>query len=214
MIPSVGVAVAVTDEDGDEHRSEVHAVSDEVLLLRRPAVLPTGAPLLIGAELVIAWDAGDSAVHKIRGRIVSMPTEEITRLWQVELSGESWREQRRRWPRIPASGPVQVGEVVDEDRLLPPREATGELVDLSEVACRFAVAASELWAGRRLARVRATFPAGAAQVSLTGRVLTSAPGRGDAGRQEVVLQFDSEPDATQQAALSVLREYLASQGRG
>ena len=69
LLPQAGDGVVLEDEDHGEHRSSVHASQPELLTVRRPAALAPGAPLLIGAELVVSWSSGNNSVGKVRARI-------------------------------------------------------------------------------------------------------------------------------------------------
>ncbi|MGX7678946.1 PilZ domain-containing protein [Jatrophihabitans sp. DSM 45814] len=206
MLPEVGQSVVLSDEDGGEHRSETRGVSAEQLTVLRPEQLAVGVPLLIGADLTLSWASGDGAVNKVRARIAKMRHDGETRLWDLEPTGEPWREQRRSWVRVPASGPITVTELVDEIRSLAPRTATGELLDISEVANRCLIDASAIWAARRNARVRATFALGSHEVQLDGRVTASKFSADGADRREVVIQFDQPVPAA-----DTLRRHVQSQ---
>jgi len=205
VLPHAGDGVLLQDEDNGEHRSQVHAHASELLTVRRPAELPPGVPLLIGAELVVSWSSGDNAVSKVRARIAAIRYEGEQLLWDLALSGEPWREQRRRWARVEVTGPITVTEVVAEGRSLPPGVEHGDLLDVSEVALRCVIAAGAIWAARRNALLRLDFALAGERFQLDGRVLTSRIPAGTPGRREVVAQFEAAPEQAE-----ALRRYVAS----
>jgi hypothetical protein len=205
VLPQAGDGVILQDEDSGEHRSLVHAGASELLTVRRPAALPPGVPLLIGAELVVSWSSGDNAVSKVRARIAAIRYEGDLLLWDLALTGEPWREQRRRWTRVEVAGPITVTEIVAETRSLPPGIERGELLDVSEVALRCLIAASAIWASRRNALLRLDFALAGEQFQLDGRVLTSRIPAGTPSRREVVAQFEPAPEQAE-----AIRRYVAS----
>lgn len=207
VLPQAGAGVVLQDEDNGEHRSQVHAGAPDLLTVRRPAALQPGVPLLIGAELVVSWSSGDNAVSKVRARIAAIRYEGDLLLWDLALVGEPWQEQRRRWTRVEVTGPVTVTEVVAEGRFLPPGVEHGELLDVSEVALRCAIAAGAIWASRRNALLRLDFALAGERLRLEGRVLTSRIPAGQSSRREVVAQFEPTPDQAE-----TLRRYVASRG--
>lgn len=204
VLPQAGDGVILQDEENGEHRSQVHAGAPELLTVRRPAALPPGVPLLIGAELVVSWSSGDNAVSKVPARIAGIRYEGDLLLWDLALTGEPWREQRRRWTRVEVTGPITVTEVVAEVRSLPPGVEHGELLDVSEVALRCVIAAGAIWASRRNAMLRLDFALADEQFRLDGRVLTSRIPAGTPSRREVVAQFEPTPEQAE-----ALRRYVA-----
>ncbi|MFL6163931.1 MAG: hypothetical protein ACJ74U_17135 [Jatrophihabitantaceae bacterium] len=204
-LPRAGASVVLQDEDGGEHRSSVHACGPDLLTVRRPAALPPGVPLLIGAELVVSWVSGDNAVSKVRAQISRIRYDGDLLLWDLSPRGEPWREQRRRWARIEVSGPITVTEVVDEVRSLPPGVEHGELLDVSEVALRCVIAAGAIWASRRNARLRLSFAVAGQEFQLDGLVLTSRLSAAAASRRELVAQFEPAPEQ-----IEALRRFVES----
>ncbi len=204
-LPQSGERVELLDEDGGQHRSVVHAGSDGRLTVHRPAALAPGVPVLIGAELVVSWSAGENAVSTVRARIAAIRYEGDLLLWDLALAGEPWREQRRRWARVELTGPITVTEVVDEVRSLPPGNEQGELLDISEVALRCVIPAGAIWAARRNARLRLGFSLPDGPLELAGRVLTSRVPAGTPNRREVVAQFEAAPEQAE-----ALRRYVAA----
>jgi len=207
-LPQPGDGVVLHDEDGVEHRSAVHAAA-ELLTVRRPAALAPGTPLLIGAEVLVSWSAGDNAVCKLRSRIDRIRYDGDLLLWDLAPIGEPWQEQRRRWSRAALTGPITVTEVAAEARSLPPGVEHGELLDISEVALRCVIPAGAIWASRRGAQVRLSFafpdqalPDQACE--LVGKVLTSRIPKGTPDRREMVAQFEASPEQ-----LESLRRYVA-----
>jgi hypothetical protein len=205
VLPQAGDGVVLQDEDNGEHRSQVHAGGSELLTVRRPAALPPGLPLLIGAELVVSWSSGDNVVSRVRARIAAIRYEGDLLLWDLALAGEPWREQRRRWTRVEVTGPITVTEIVAEGRSLPPGVEHGQLLDVSEVALRCVIGASAIWASRRNALLRLDFALADEQFQLDGRVLTSRIPAGTPGRCELVAQFEPAPEQAE-----ALRRYVAS----
>jgi hypothetical protein len=202
-LPDVGVFVTLEDEDGGEHRSQVQALDPPRLTLIRPDALAAGSALLVGAEVILVWASGSVAVNKTHSRIATMRNANGARLLDLEVQGPSWREERRHWVRVAVNGPVEIGEVADRTRSVAPRTATGELLDLSEVAVRCAVDANAIWACRRNARVRAAFALDGDGIELNSRVIASKVSTQDAARREIVLRFD-DPSPV----LDLLRSYV------
>lgn len=205
VLPQAGVGVDLQDEDGGAHRTVVQAVADDLLTVRRPAALAPGAPLLIGAGLLVSWSSGENAVTKVRGRIAAIRYDGDLLLWDLALLGEPWLEQRRRWARVALTGPITVTELVDEARSLPAGVEHGELLDISEVALRCVLPSGAIWASRRNARLRLAFALPDRDVELDARVLTSRVPAGTPDRREVVAQFEPDPEQTE-----ALRRYVAS----
>jgi hypothetical protein len=179
-----------------------------MLTVLRPALAP-GAPLLIGAELVVSWSSGADTVGKVHARIAAIRYQDDVLLWEFTLLGEPWSEQRRGWVRVQLSGPITVTQVVQEGLTLPSAVEHGELLDISEVALRCELAAGAIWASRRYARIRLSFALHEHELELAGRVLTSRLPADRPSRREVVAQLEPAP---RQA--DVLRRYLAARQDG
>ncbi len=205
VLPQPGEGVVLKDADRGEHRSSVYASAPELLTVLRPADLPLGAPLLIGAELVVSWSSGAETVGNVHARIAATRYQGEVLLWDCALLGESWSEQRRGWTRVQMSGPITVTQVVQEGLTLPGGVEHGELLDLSEVALRCGIAAGAVWASRRSARVRLGIALQEQELELAGRVLSSRLPAGTPGRREVVAQLEPEPWQAE-----VLRRYVAA----
>jgi hypothetical protein len=85
---------------------------------------------------------------------------------------------------------------MDPSSPAPDRTVMGDLIDVSEVAVRFAVPGVELWAARRTALVQLSFALDGNTFDLDAHVLS---GRIiDDGRREVVVRFDDPPTALQE----------------
>jgi len=140
--------------------------------------------------MTLAWANGDSAVNRVRARVATMRYDGEDRLWDLEPLCTPWREQRRLWVRVAATGPMTVTEIVDDVRSVEPKTASGELLDISEIATRYLMEARAIWACRRNARVRASFSLGVDEVELDGRVIASRVSGEDAERREIVMLFD------------------------
>jgi hypothetical protein len=205
MLPQPGDGVVLKDADHGEHRSLVYATAPQLLTVLRPADLPPGAPLLIGAELVVSWSSGAETVGKVHARIAAIRYQDERLLWDFALLGEPWSEQRRGWTRVQMSGPITVTQVVQEGLTLPGEVEHGELLDISEVALRCAIAAGAIWASRRSARIRLSVTLHEQELELVGRVLTSRIPAGTPSRREVVALLEPEPWQAE-----VLRRYLAA----
>jgi hypothetical protein len=204
-LPQPGDGVTLKDADSGEHSSSVYASAPELLTVLRPADLPIGAPLLIGAELVVSWSSGVETVSRVHARIAATRYQGELLLWDFALLGEPWSEQRRGWTRVQMSGPITVTQIVQEGLTLAGEVEHGELLDLSEVALRCTIAAGAVWASRRSARVRLSFTLPEQQLELAARVLSSRIPAGTPGRREVVAQVEPEPWQAE-----VLRRYLAA----
>jgi len=204
-LPGTGTSVELLDSDGGRHRSQVAGTSGERLTVLRPAALPPGAPVLIGAEVTVSWTAGENLVGLVAARIARISYAGAELLWELEPTGEPRTEQRRQWARVPASGPVELTEVVDDLRSTAPGVVAGELLDVSEVAVRCAVPADAVWTARRGGQVRLSFELAGAAVSASGRLLLSRLPAGTPGRREVVVQLEPDPVSVEE-----LRRYVAA----
>jgi hypothetical protein len=127
-------------------------------------------------------------------------------VWDLEIVDEPWREERRVWARVAAAGSIRVAEVVDGVRSLGPRTASGELVDISEVATRCRIEVRAIWACRRGARVRASFFLGDVEIEVSGQVIASKISAGEGEPHEIVVRFDQPV-----AVAETLRHHVRSQ---
>jgi hypothetical protein len=208
-LPQPGDRVVLRDADHAEHASSVYASAPRLLTVLRPADLAPGAPLLIGAELVVSWSSGPDTVGKVHARIAATRYQDDVLLWEFALLGEPWSELRRGWTRVQMSGPITVSQVVQEGLTLQSAVEHGELLDISEVALRCVIPASAIWASRRSARIRLGFALDEHELELAGRVLTSRIAAGDPTRRELVAQLEWTPSQAE-----VLRRYLAERQAG
>jgi hypothetical protein len=209
VLPQPDDGVVLQDVNHGEHRSSVYASAPQLLTVRRPAELTPGAPLLIGAELVVSWSSGVDTVGKVHARIAATRYQDDVLLWDFALLGEPWSEQRRGWVRLQVSGPITVTQVVQEGLTLPGAVEHGDLLDISEVALRCAIPAGAVWASRRYARIRLSFALDEQGLELAGWVLTSRIPPGTPGAREVVAQLEPAPRQAE-----VLRSYIAARQAG
>jgi hypothetical protein len=203
LLPGVDAFVVLEDEEQREHHSQVKAVSAQQLTLARPPVT-AGSALLVGAEVTLVWPEGTRAVNKVGARIAAMRRDADAALLDLQVVGEPWREQRRKWVRVPATGLITVTEVVDGARSLAPRTAPGDLLDISEVATRCVIDAQAIWACRRNARVRVSFFLGDDEIDLAGQVFTSSVSSRSPNRREIVVRFDEPVPAAETLRRHVL----------
>jgi c-di-GMP-binding flagellar brake protein YcgR len=132
-LPSVNQRIALRADTGDEFASRVEDVGGTRLTVARPLDLPAEHELRIGSEIMAAWHV-DDGVHVLPCKVTRIRREGVVPLWDVEVMGEPWREQRRSFVRAAVMGRVAMHwTTIDEVE----REATGLISDLSEAAVGF-----------------------------------------------------------------------------
>jgi hypothetical protein len=185
--PNVNDPVVLRDGADREFRSRVEDLGDNLLVVARPHDLPWDESFDTGTELSVAWADARGGVTVLPTRILSGHTEGSLRLWSLVVTGPAYAQQRRRFVRVHAAGPV----------LLRPAEGnkadpvSGSLVDVSEGAIRCTVragAADRFLTDRN--EVVAEFSFGASDFAVPGRVEFLRPTARPAEVEELVVVFD------------------------
>lgn len=188
--PNVNDPVVLRDGADREFRSRVEDLGDNLLVVARPHDLPWDEAFDTGTELSVAWADARGGVTVLPTRILSGHTEGTLRLWSLVVTGPAHAQQRRRFVRVHAAGPVLLrpaeGDEVDEVDAV-----SGNLVDVSEGAIRCTVRAGA--ADRFLTdhpEVVAEFRFGASDFAVPGRVEFLRPTARPAEVEELVVVFD------------------------
>ncbi|MEO6700211.1 MAG: hypothetical protein ABIP57_01765 [Jatrophihabitantaceae bacterium] len=191
-MPQVHHLVSIRDPLGRESLSRVEDVDDPVLVLARPLDLLVEHEFGIGEPVLVSWQAPNG--------VTTAPTELLESqlhgplgLWVVRVNGPLRIAQRRRFVRVPATGPVRltIGEPDDEQA---PEQIAGLLCSVSEgsVRCSIEQCAAELLAPD--IGTTASFEFGRQDFTLPSQLLRVEPCRRDRARVEAILQFQIDED--------------------
>jgi len=171
------------DGAGRSYRSRVEDLGPGTLTVARPLELPAAhGP---NAEVLVTWSCS-RGIAVLPTRLVGAYDEGQVALLSLAITAEAWVEQRRRFVRVPASGPLTL-RMRDE----PTAETvTAHLLDISEAALRCAVnpAAAELLVDD--VGLTATFRFGECEFTIPARVGFCRPTDRPAERAELVVLFD------------------------
>jgi c-di-GMP-binding flagellar brake protein YcgR len=191
--PNVNDPVVLHDEADREYLSRVEDLGSNLLVVARPHDLPADEEFGSGTELSVAWSDSDGVVRVLPTRIMIAYVEGTLALWSLIVTGPASTQQRRRFVRVPASGPVAIrpagGKAKKTDVV------NGSLIDLSEGGVRFAVGAGTadgFLTGRD--KVIAEFRFGASDFAVPGHVEFLRPTARPSEFEELVVVFD-EPVA-------------------
>jgi len=130
--PRVNDLVTLLDQDDREYRSRVEDVEGEVLTVARPLDLVVDHRLDLGAELLVSW-AATNGIAVLPVRLIAAHTDTAVATWSLSATRDGWIEQRRRYVRVPASGPLELRLLGDGQTV---EALSGTLVDMSEGALR------------------------------------------------------------------------------
>lgn len=184
--PDVNDLVQLRDSEGREYRSRVEASSPDLLTVGRPFDLAADHDLRPGATLMVRWTCA-RGIAVIPVRLVAAFLEGTLPMWSMVVTGDGWIEQRRRYVRVPATGPVRL-QMLDNDAPVEP--IAGHLVDVSEGGVRCSV---EALAAARLPHecaVSASFSIGDRIFTPVGRIGFRRVATHAAGLTELVVVFD------------------------
>ncbi len=132
-LPALNRPITLIADSGDEFSSRVEDVGPDWLTVARPLEVPVDSRFLTDARFLTTWRA-DNGIHVLPCRLATARREGRIRLWDVDVVGEGWREQRRAFVRSPVPGTVAIRwPGVDGTEC----ETTGPLEDLSEAALKF-----------------------------------------------------------------------------
>jgi hypothetical protein len=202
--PEINDPVVLRDDEL-EYRSRVEDLAAGVLTVARPLDLPADHAYGAGSELQVTWSS-PRGIAVLPTRIVETRIEQGLALWVLEVVRDGWIEQRRRFVRVPASGPVTLlgrGEAP-----VPP--VHGYLDDVSEGALRCTVEKSPTTEALVLGvLVTARFRLGEGEFDVPGRILHRRASPPPARSTVLVVVFD-EPVASADA---LRKEIFAQQLR-
>lgn len=184
--PSVNDPVVLRDHDHREYRSRVEDTGPDALTVARPLDLPADRDVGPGAELLVTWSC-PRGIAVLPVRLVGTHTEGDLRLWSTAVLGAGWVEQRRRFVRVPASGPLTLRPRDDD----PAVEAiAGTLIEISEGALRCVVEAGTADHLAYDEQVTAGFRFGDGEFAVPARIGVRRPGARPAELAELVVVFD------------------------
>jgi hypothetical protein len=180
--PPAGTVVVVRDQTGGAHRAQLVNVMEGHLglLLENPR----GAAFEVSTRLLVTWPDKFGLVC-LPCLSVRLPDESDTRLI-VQVSGDSWREQRRQYQRARLSGvvglrsPEQPGVGV----------VKGLLIDLSEAGLRCAIDERHTALREPKTLVTVVLDLDENELELPGKVLYGRPIAREDLKLEVVILFD------------------------
>lgn len=184
-LPSIGTLVTLRDEAQLEYHSRVEDITDEAVVVARPADLRATLVYDPGLTLDLIWTL-DSGIHVVPTELAGNSVDRNIRLWHLAVTGDGWTEQRRDYVRVPVSGRVVInGDDPDEQA----EAITGTLVDLSEVAMLASVPVTVDTPEIRIGTpVRCQFRLGVNDFDLRGTIIIT---RGNSVQREsrVVVRF-------------------------
>lgn len=191
-LPGAGSAVVLRDRHGGEYRSTVVTLTDKAICILPPVDL---TEVEVGTRLLVVWPDEHSQwvlpVVVTALDLVTITAEDVYHgMWEVRISDDPWREDRRQYIRQPLDASLDVaydvdGEVVHADAIL---------VDLSEAALRCAVARSHQLLRVRKTPVRLSLAMGGDAFLLPATVLSGRPAAREDLRLELVVLFDRPVD--------------------
>lgn len=194
--PLPGLNRLVWIDLGDEHGMHPARVEDVTELAYRLDAPSYAGDLTLppaGTEVKMGW-TGERGLFVAPAEFVAMDRDEGIRLWRLLVTGEVRAEQRRRFARVAADGPVRIDG--------PGGVLSARMLDLGEGGVRCELAGSALNVGDKVS-LRVGFDE--RLTSLSGHVLRRAPA--SKGHYEVVIVFD-EGD---QAAADAIRRFVLQQ---
>ena len=183
--PSINTLVTLLDADDNEYRSRVEDVATDLVTVARPLDLLSEHEFRVGTELLVSWSCSNG-VAVLPVRLASAQTDGNVPTWSLSPSREGWIEQRRRYVRVPASGPLAL-RVRGADHAV--EALAGTLVDMSEGALRCVVdiaKADEL----ETDEVNATFRFGDHQFDIPARITFRRSGTQPSEVIQLIVVFD------------------------
>lgn len=197
--PALNDPIMLRDRTDREYRSRVEGVGEGVLTVARPLDLPADHELGPGAEVLVTWNSA-RGIAVLPTRLIGSYTERNLPLWSMAVIGAGWVEQRRRFVRVPASGPLTL-RLLDGSRTGEEEQESvidASLVDLSEGAlrCTLDVLAADGLAADT--EVTASFRFGDRDFTLPARIAFRRPSARPAELAELVVLFQepvNEADA-------------------
>jgi hypothetical protein len=187
--PDVNDPVVLRDHADREYHSRVEHVGDGELTVARPLDLRVDSDLGPEANLLVTWGSSRGIVL-LPTRLVAEEAEGRLRFWLLQVTGDGWVEQQRRFVRVPVSGSVTLWP--RGDRTVGAK-VRAHLVDVSEAAVRCTVPAAA--ADEEFAEgvdVTASFRLGDGEFAIPARVESHRPSARPDELAELVVVF-AEP---------------------
>jgi hypothetical protein len=218
--PAINDPVILRDAAGREYRSRVEDLGPDRLVVARPHDLPADEVFGPDTGVEVTWPTG-RGIGVLPTRIVEAHSEGSLRLWSLAVTGEARVEQRRRFVRVPARGPVTLRLEGAEDQADGEEGAAtviADLLEVSEAALRCAVdaaVAERIGAGG--VAVTASFRFGDGHFAIPGHVDARRPSARPTEVVELVVRFDepvADADALRKEAFGQqVRTPRAREGR-
>jgi len=206
--PRVNDLVTLFDHDDREYRSRVEDVDGEVLTVARPLDLLADHRFDPGAELLVSW-AASNGIAVLPVQLIAEHTESSVATWSLAPTRDGWIEQRRRYVRVPASGPLALrlrggGHAVEA--------LAGTLVDMSEGALRCVVDVA-LAEALESDLVQAGFRFGDQEFDIPGRIVFRRSGSQPTHVVQLVVLFDEPVREADQLRRQIFAQQLRSADR-
>jgi hypothetical protein len=180
--PEAGTLVVLRDQTGGAHRAQLVNVMDGHLGLLLDN--PRGQSFELSGRLLVTWPDKFGLVC-LPCISVRLADHADTRLI-VQIAGESWREQRRKFPRAPLTGEVGLRSPEQPGIGL----VKGRLIDLSEAGLRCAIDERHTALREPKTFVTVVLSLDETELELPGKVLYGRPIAREDLKLEVVILFD------------------------
>jgi hypothetical protein len=133
LLPVLSRPIGLRAASGAEYASRVEGVGEGWLTVASPRAITLGTMPDVGAEFDTIW-AANNGICGLPCRLTDIRRQGVVPLWDLDVVGVGWREQRRAYVRASVWGSVRMTWQVDDER---GGEAAGAVIDLSEAALRF-----------------------------------------------------------------------------
>ncbi|MGX7681825.1 hypothetical protein ACSMXN_23330 [Jatrophihabitans sp. DSM 45814] len=130
--PAINQLISLRADNGQEYASRVEDVGDGCLTVARPLDLPAEHGLWVGCTVETTWHVS-SGLCVLPCKLVGVRREGAVPLWDIDIVGNGWREQRRAFVRAAVMGTVALRWASADGT---GHEATGVVADLSEAGVR------------------------------------------------------------------------------
>lgn len=209
-LPAILQLIMLRDDLGQEFASRIEDLGDGALTVARPLDLPAEHRFEVDSEVFVTWRE-PTGVEVRPGRLRDVRREANVSLWDIELTGAGWREQRRSFVRAAVPGKVTLRWAASDGS---GGVASCPLLDLSEAALRCRTTVAELATAEAAGRgVRIELETPDKTFELTGEVLRGVPDREPAAWQLVVV-FTDPGKAADELRRIVFAQQLRDRRRG
>jgi len=213
-LPAMDQAITLRTDSGQDYPSRVESVRATSLTVLCPLDLHTEDRVVAGSTLLATWYVANG-IWVLPCQLVAIRREHQAWLWDLDVVGSSWREQRRSFVREEIMGTVNLrwleshpDATADAQPSDSNRQAVGVIADISEAGLRCVtrdrVLAEHAQAGTKIdvlvklpgrsLNLRAEITRISDRMPPSGRAPSRATAamqrsEADAGRWEVVLMF-------------------------